>query len=124
MNAYNVGEGDSGWVIDLLCSDANGPVELLSASSILLYLRRTDRSAAREGLGCAAVADYAFTSPSGVVNPGTSGKHCIARYTGVSADTVNPGTYDGTVQVTWASGRVESFPTTAAHFQVIIAERP
>ena len=114
--------------MDILCSDANGPVELAAATSIQVYLYRGDGTESVGGLACAAVADYAFIvglqGQAGYFNnPGTSGKSCIARLTGTTAEASVPGNYDGRIQATWSDGTVRSFPTTTSYFIVAITPR-
>lgn len=128
-NTYYVGQDDSNWIMDILCSDVNGPVELVAASSILVYLQRSDNTESVNALTCTAVADYAFTvglqgQPGYFVNPGTSGYHCIARLTGTADETAVSGVYSGRVQATWSNGTVRSFPTTSSFFTVNITPRP
>ena len=129
-NTYSVGQDDNSWTMDILCSDANGPVDLSAATEILIYLRRQpDNIAYSDGLAAIAAADYAFIvgtqgNPGYFNNPGTSGKNCIARLMGTSAETAVPGGYNGRVQVTWVDGTIRSFPTTNQFFTVNITPRP
>lgn len=130
-NAYYVGQDDAAWALDVLCSDANGPVELGSATSILAYMSSPRGGPILDALACTAVADYAFTqkNQAGSVvftNPGTSGKNCIARLTGTATETAVAANFglDGRIQVTWAGDIVRSFPTDENYFTFWITPRP
>jgi hypothetical protein len=113
--SFTVGEGDSGWTLDVLCSDKNGPVELMAATDIRAWIG----SISSVGLVCTAVDDYAFEG-----NPGTSGKKAIARYMGTSAETRFPGTHKGRIQASWGDGTVTSFPDTVdGYFDFIVTRR-
>jgi hypothetical protein len=129
MNVYHVGQDDANWVMDLLCSDANGPVELAAATGIQIYLSTLDGRRPDLIVSATAVADYAFTvgtlgQPGYFNNPGTSGKHCIARHTGSAAEASVVGDYQGRVQATWGDGTVRSFPTTTNYFVMSVSLRP
>lgn len=91
---YTIKQNDQGGVIRSTLADENGVVNLGTATQVLL--RMTQRVSGTTKTLTAAVADAA----GGIVS-----------YTWQASDLAEAGTYDAEFEVTFAGGKIDTFPS-------------
>jgi len=98
---YQIKQGDRLPIFEFTCQDSAGvAVDLTNATSALLLVRP------QASTGAAVSYTLAF------VTPRTSGK---LQYAWAATETdALVGTYEGEVQITWSSGKLETFPNGAS----------
>jgi hypothetical protein len=95
MSAYRIKRHDLLPVVQGTCSDANGPVDLTNATSVVFNLTLVGGSTPKVNRATAAFVD----KPNGVVS-----------YSWAGTDTDTSGSYNGEFEVGWPSSKPETFP--------------
>lgn len=107
MAAFRIKKGDLLPKISGTCEDANGPVDLTTASSVRFLMGLPGSSTNK------VAAPAAFVSkPDGTV-----------EYAWVSGDTDTVGEYDAEFEVTWPGTKPETFPNRGYIKVSITADR-
>lgn len=79
-------------------SDANGPVDLSTATTVKMILKGTANT------GAVTITGTCVPDPDQTANKGKG------SYTWATGDTDNPDTYNAEFEVTWGDGTIETFP--------------
>lgn len=98
--AFTIKQHDNYPDLVLTLSDQNGPINLTSATGVKLILK------------------FGTTSIIGAMTK-TDAANGVVTYTWGEGSTDLAGTYRGEVEITWATGKIETVPNDA-YFEVII----
>ena len=100
MATYTIKQNDNYPDLQLTLSDKNGPINLTSATAVKLILK------------------FGTTSVVGAMTK-TDAANGVVTYTWAAGSTAVAGTYKGEVEITWATGKIETVPNDG-YFEVII----
>lgn len=96
---FNIRQNDTGPTLDRTLTDSEGATVDITGATIVFNMRDTN--------GTVKVNRAVAT----IVGAGTAG---TVRYSWVAADTNTTGLYNGEFEVTFASGRIQTFPNPGA----------
>lgn len=105
MANFSLKQDDTWPAINATLSDANGPINLTTATTVKILLKPTGGGTLIQGT-CTIVNAAAGT----------------VRYQWVTGDTVAAGTYNGEFEITWADGKIGTVPNEGYFTVEIIAD--